>query len=190
MREKIVFPKDVEISKFYQVPHVMCYDFYDGIKNVLLPINTVLHEDKDYINFEPLHYHIDWRFVPIRLYNRICKDIDLADYFIRSEASKIIQLFGNNLEANTDGKVYYKTIKCKRGYSNNQFHFRFPNAYNGWPAKLQSAFCGEQLRLNERGQYVCPHKGAIIDLKHVDEKGYAVCPAHLLRFNTETLKAI
>ena len=190
MVDKIIFPKDVVVGKFYSVPHVLAYEFY-GHTNIPIPINTPLHEDKDYINFNVLHFHIDWRFLNTKIYTDCCIDMHEPSYEIKSQVKDVLIIESAALGKLADTKVFYKNVKCKRSYNNNIFHIEFPIMYHcNWPTKLQIVFCGDHLRINENGQYVCPHKGAIVDLNHKDENGHAVCPAHLLRFNTQTLKAI
>lgn len=175
------FPKDVQIGKYYEVPHIFCEDFY-GVTNVFIPINTPLHDDKEYINFSTRHYHVDWRFVSKRIHNIAAIDNSNPRFKSKAEQAFVVTKF--------EGDIVYKTVKCKRQFSNNEFHNEWPKLYNSWPVKLQAGYCGTELKMNKDGQYVCPHKGAIIDLKYVDEHGYAVCPAHLLRFDVTTLKAI
>lgn len=188
--DKIIFPSDVQLGKYYKVPHVFCNDFY-GVKG-FIPINTPLHEDKDYINFEHLHFHCDWRFLNSRYYKSICRDINFPNYELRSEVSKVILTTLRDGKINTKGSIVYKAVRAKRKYANNTYFqiLETPIRIEGWRKKIQDAFCGDHLRQNELGQYVCPHKGAIIDLTHVDENGNAVCPAHLLRFDVKTKKAI
>lgn len=186
----MIFPSNVEIGKYYSVPHILCKEFYKGVQNVLLPINTPLHDDVDYINFSTRHYHIDWRFVSNKIYNSIILYKRYPQLKTKNEQAYIICETNLQGDINIEGDVVYKRVKCQRQYSNINFHNEHQILYNTWPVKLQSAYCGKELKKNNAGQYVCPHKGAVIDLKYVDEFGFAVCPAHLLRFDVSTLKAI
>lgn len=195
MSEKILFPKDVEIGKFYLVPHVFAYSWYDDLKNIFIPINSPKHSDKEYINVSSLHYHVDWRFLDTRIYNRVCRDPWYENEKIRNEAAYAVfeeKLYTGLSQSfkQIEDKIEYKKVKCKRPYSVWLMKSELPAMYNSWPIKMQKGYCGQSLRINEHGQYVCPHKGTIIDTKHVDEEGNIVCPAHQLRFNSKTLIAI
>lgn len=184
------FPSNVEIGKYYEVPHVLCKTFYEWIENVWIPISTPLHDDKEYIKLNVRHYHIDWRFIDTKLYNRVCKEEYRHDLTVKREQAYIVCETDNMGRKNIGDEIIYKRVKCKRQYLNKDFHNVHQKLYHTWPVELQKGYCGKELKQNSEGQYVCPHKGAIIDLTYVDEYGYAVCPAHLLRFDTKTLKAI
>lgn len=190
----IIFPKDVEVGKFYLVPHVFTHDWYENLKNIYVPINCPKHSDIEYVGVRAIHYHVDWRFLNTRIYNKVCVDRTDQNHKIRSEAAyALFEIIAHGDEAGKkqiEDEIVYKEVKCKRHYSSWLLKSEAPKMYNSWPIKMQKGYCGQQLKLNEQGHYVCPHKGTIIDLKHIDEDGNIVCPAHQLRFDSKTLQAI
>lgn len=188
MSEKILFPIDVVVGKYYLVPHIFTMEF-GGVRHIYLPVSTPMHDDIEIIKFTAKHWHIDWRFVSNRIYKRIIdSDREVFEQVKNVIVEKETDYYTTHQAI--DNTVKYLTRKCVRKPLANVFHNVEKIKYYSWPYNLQKAYCGEHLRKNEFGQYVCPHKGAIIDLKYVDENGHAVCPAHLLKFNTETLLAI
>lgn len=64
-----------EIGKFYRVPTVWGYNHgYTGNWPVLGP----KHEDREIIEFDDHHYHIDWRFVDIEFFEAISRRFERA----------------------------------------------------------------------------------------------------------------
>lgn len=196
--EEIRFPKNPEVGKYYMVPCIrVTAALWDG--DEYCPVNTHLHEDSKIIKFKYKHWHIDWRFVSRPMHKRkvVETDFNRKDGMIKSEAAQIIVLdeIDFNLNSTTDHNIYYKRLKCKRQYLAGGFHGTpyYQNITNtnkeNWIDCLAETFSGSKLK-EINGQLICPHKGAVIDRNCKDADGNFVCPAHLLRFNPETLEAI
>jgi hypothetical protein len=200
MMERIIFPENVEVGKFYLVPHVWIgpNKAYSGKNGRYVPINTHLHDDKKVINFTYTHWHIDWRFVDDSMWKA---KIENAESVYRCSKGKrevaniIIFCDKGTLDIHTnsteDATIYYRRVKCKREYRAHEFYKNdiYRSKPDQWVNQLPKAFCNSKLK-EDSGNLICPHKGAHIDRNCKDEDGNYVCPAHLLRFDPITLKVV
>jgi hypothetical protein len=97
----------------------------------------------------------------------------------------------------SNGEIVYKTLRCKRNHTHLDWE-HLPCSQESSAAsfdtktpliELRSAFCGKPL-VKSDGEYFCPHKGTKVDVKNINSFGEVLCPAHLLKFDAKTLKAI
>lgn len=190
MTEVILFPENVQVGKFYTVPHVQ------NVWGEYWPINSYLHEDAKIIKFPYKHWHIDWRFVHNTLYFEECISIWEPPSFV--EVKKVLNLLDGELNdeipfdkryTTFNPEVHYKKVKCKRNYGAAMFSTDNRKKLKGWPKDLARHFCKSKLKEVD-GQLICPHKGIVIDRNCKDMDGNYVCPGHLLKFNPETLSVI
>jgi hypothetical protein len=203
MKEAIRFPENVEVGKFYDVPHVWMdagRTYTTESKGGFIPINTHLHSDEKLIGFKYKHWHIDWRFVDGRLWKqKIEGGRNGWSAFATSEGKQevanviIYDASGATGHQNTVffDDVVYRRVKCKRHYRAGSFHDLdiHKHPVDGWVLKMPKVFCNSKLKEVD-GKLICPHKGAHIDRNCKDSEGNYVCPAHLLKFDPITLKVV
>jgi len=195
MPEQIIFPVDVEVGKYYKVPCVKAKAIYPFMDWNYIPINSHLHEDVKVIGFKHRHWHIDWRFANRELFNDRVKGA--RDESSKEVASVISLMETHELDENfmvTDSEeIFYRRLKCKRRYQAGDFFsgsfYQMQKSKNSWPIQLSKKFCSAKLK-EINGQFICPHKGVVIDKNCKDHDGNYVCPGHLLRFNPKTLQVV
>ena len=193
MTEKIIFPENPIVGKYYQVPHVQ------NNLGEMIPINSYLHTDLKYIKFELPHWHIDWRFVSKELYRFFFDDFQLKRTNHSYEQLRTViclineemndKYYWDKRKTTFDKQVHYKKVKYKRLYAISSFEKDNPEQMKQWPKNLREAFCKSKLK-KVGNHLICPHKGMLIDRNCKDENGNYVCPGHLLKFDPFTLKAI
>jgi hypothetical protein len=154
------------IGRFYVVPTV----FNAGWK-INVPIYGPPHNDKEYLDFEEEHYHVDWRFVGNRFYRyrlstRFATDCD-PSYFLHGIVTCL--KFGN--------EVRPMRLRMKRETPSYPPPDKIP-----WLKKLENAYNFHRLPKCR----TCPHKG--ISLCHVkpDNNGLITCPGHGLTWHSVT----
>lgn len=204
--ERIIFPENVEVGNFYDVPHVWMdrgMEYTGPKKGMFIPINTHLHDDKKVLKFKWKHWHIDWRFVSEVFWKlKIAHETDFDGKKSskgKLEVANIVILREDDPEkwhtnGISDPTIYYRRVKCKRQYFANTFyerdiHLHTKYKHNNWLIELPKLFCNSKLK-QVGSALICPHKGAHIDKNCKDTDGNYVCPAHLLRFDPVTLKCI
>lgn len=177
-----------EVGKFYMVPCVFVSPPHRSLwhpRDGWVPVLGPKHSDKEFLNFEWEHFHIDWRFVGRRNYE------DAAGGLSRFAQGRVL----------TSAQGYYKlpdagTLRrrvCRRAMPD------FPAA-GGRVANLvdipgdvgrharpwrhmevAQAFVCNKLKPGN----ICPHRG--IDLTpFIKEDGTVICPGHGLRWDTAT----
>ena len=178
-----------EVGKYYNVPTVESRDDIVGIDYLFCwPIIGPWHHDKEYIHVNDEHYHIDWRFVPERIFL----------LFLPTPHGKIISDH-NHMEPS----VIMRRRKCRRLLP--VFPVMRQPLRRQWQGiaitkkddiaaeipptimfeELHKAFEGKSL-----GQHMqCPHKGAPLE-SIAPINGVIVCPLHGLCFDAETKCAI
>lgn len=151
------------IGRFYSVPCV-----YAKVWHMMTPIIGPLHEDKEHIGFDDLHWHIDWRFVSVD---------QLAKLTFRGKVpvqAKVIS------QKNTAGAIRQKWLKCKRAMP--EFPLRpYGKRVVSWMEDLETAHEGARLKCGK----VCPHRGMPLAGCPVND-GIVVCPAHGLAWDLES----
>lgn len=203
MKHTIKFPENVEVGKFYTVPHIWMEPgkaYTTEKKGCFIPVNTHLHEDEKVIGFKPKHWHIDWRFVSQRLWKakieggRNSWTLNAYSEGKQEVANILVYDPPNEYQYSnsvTHTEIVYRRVKCKRLYRAGIFHdfdiHKQPK--NCWSFRLPKKFCNAKLKEVD-GKLICPHKGAHIDKNCKDAEGNYVCPAHLLKFDPITLKVV
>lgn len=167
--------KPYEVGKFYEV-HCVYARLHSDI--AWWPVMGEAHRDSEIIGFDPLHYHVDWRFVSSRLYKRYIQRArrgTLEEYAI---PLMLMPEPGWNVrrieESFSTLKHQQMKLMCKRQFS------AYPRSRVPWLARLSEHHAGTCLKRN-----VCPHRG--YDLSHepvVD--GIVTCPLHGLSWNVNT----
>ena len=157
------------VGKFYDVPTV--YRLIYGVR-MDWPVIGPMHEDAEIINFPWEHYHIDWRFVPVR----ICRSVAVKWHSYGLAGVYAIVLHARP-EVHPKGlpAPVMKRMKCKMEFP------EFPEHVARWLHELRKKYAGCKLKPG----MVCPHRGVpLASLPSVD--GIVTCPAHGLKWNVET----
>jgi nitrite reductase/ring-hydroxylating ferredoxin subunit len=171
------------IGKYYRVPTVRA-----ELKGIVRdwPIIGPYHSDVEHIPFEHKHYHVDWRFVPMRVRYKL--DGDTGRIF-----GMVIYDDGNG--SNTTFKegtpvVIKKLRRCKfdRYFPFLRRHSRFDVSranYDPTFSRLVAAYQNAPIGPHKQ----CPHQGA--PLETVEPVcGVIVCPLHGLCFDAKSGKAL
>lgn len=157
-----------QIGKFYSVPCVKSQ--WQWMPTV--PILGPMHEDREIIDFPEHHYHIDWRFVSARAWQR---RLSASPGKGKSNGHKVLGLPIS--ERNICSDVFMHRLLCKREMP------EFP--LSAWLTELEPLYASR--RLTE--DFVCPHRG--IPLAGCPVKnGVVICPGHGLAWNVETRKLV
>lgn len=125
------------------------------------PVIGLKHNDIEYLNFHPEHYHLDTRF--LRVSEKLLPEAPYQPLHARF-----------NLPLSP---IVLRRRTCLR----EPIQFRGPSEFS---IKFQAAFAGTQCGKGKRG-WVCPHKhfplGSIAPID-----GVLKCPLHGLRIDAET----
>ncbi len=156
------------IGRYYPIPTVRgrVYDYLHD-----WPVMGPEHEDAEFINFPHQHYHIDWRFVPGRLFNA------LDGGWISVVALPLMGKSSGGLGPNPDGlpNPVMRRLKCKRELP------AYPGEKATWLPRLEEKY--QDCRLKTP---ICPHRGIALDNLPCNEDGVVTCPGHGLRWNIKT----
>lgn len=155
------------VGKFYRVPcvHVSTWHAYKG----WLPVLGPMHEDAEFIGFKFQHFHLDWRFVPTRLWQKL-GDLNYAGHHF---AWPIQDPDGWGRKVILEGPAL-RLLKCKRDPG------RFPVDRARWLGPL-----GKALACAKLVNGLCPHRGIPASAMH-REGDVLTCPGHGLRWNAIT----
>lgn len=204
---KIVYPPArCIVGKSYEVPHVVLMD------GKLMPVMGDAHEDREFFPSASKHWHVDHRFTTPKQQKIMMPYLGLYDNGL-NKCFEAFKKIGNVVWDITDptlpedyelrdsrcskGEIFYKTLRCKRKHTHLEWEHLDCNKESAVAAfetkkplvELRSAYCGKSL-VESNGEYFCPHKGTKVDTKNVNAFGEILCPAHLLKFDEKTLKAI
>ena len=158
--------EQVTVGKFYMVPAVRVVDWH-GCKNEWIAVIGPKHEDAEIIGFKWQHFHIDWRFAPRRVFDRMASIMGGAYV----HAYPIQDPDGRGDKAILEGPVL-RRLKCKRELSGP-----FPRAAARWIPALEEKFACARL-VNG----LCPHRGIPVSAMHRDGD-VLTCPGHGLRWS-------
>ena len=155
------------VSKFYRVPCVWIDNFI-GHKSVWVPVIGPMHDDLEHINFNPRHWHIDWRFAQEKLIPNF-----LVDPYARVVCKDLYG--GRTHQAQTKGPEMMRR-KMRREWP----AYPFDKVAKAWLPNLCEAYKNHRMK-----GMVCPHRG--IPLEGCPRDGDVVtCPGHGLRWNIKT----
>lgn len=160
------------IGRFYSVPAVRFN--WCGVE-ALWPVLGPMHTDKEFLNFDKPHYHVDARFVSKALARRIGDDIfSMAQRFPLAQRRRSKQRLPS-------GRPAMHRMKCQIA----EFPYRHHDkptisalriAYGDVsPARRPSAiFLAD-------GRALCPHRKVDLTQFRPDADGLVTCPLHGLR---------
>lgn len=177
----------MQIGKFYDVPTVQCKFFG---RDDIWPIIGPMHEDKEYIGFEYLHYHLDYRFFTQDQWQFIQRwtSNKIEKYGIGILLSEVIGETSIGYQSNPlDLKRYTlpKPIMRRRKYQREMPVFSHLSEIK-WLQDLEDAYADKALLPS----LICPHRGASLQGLPIDENGCVTCPLHQLRWNVKTGKLV
>lgn len=157
----------MNIGEFYQVPAVRVETFH-GFEG-WIPVIGPMHEDAELIGFPFQHFHVDWRFVPQRLWRLLGNRCYTNHHF----AWPIQCPDGRGKRVILEGPLL-RRMKCKRDPG------RFPTERAGWLKAL-----GERYACAKLTNGACPHRGIPVSAMHRDGD-VLTCPGHGLQWNAIT----
>lgn len=172
-----------EVGKSYRVPKVYG-DIYGRAR--WWPVMGPKHEDKALIGFAPIHYHIDWRFVPESDYRRIvrgrtednCYAVVLQETYYSVEPPPERQ---RSIATSPNPNVILARPELRRAKCIREM-VPYPIAHveRAWMAKLRPAYADCKMK-----NMICPHRGLPLDTLPVID-GVVTCPGHGLRWRVDT----
>lgn len=158
-------PLNVVVGQFYDVPcarivNTDCRSLHGNWWPVIGPA----HLDHDIIDFDPVHIHIDVRFVKPEPY---------PDNILRPQILQPLVLHPHS----PDPLTFEFSIRRRKCHRRAQL---FPS-YVSWLPALEVAHAG--CRIGPDG--LCPHRQIPIAAGHRLPDGSMVCPGHGLRWSTD-----
>ena len=178
--------RKMEKGKFYSVRCLRTgWDSEDSTN--WIPVIGPIHNDREHINFEAQHYHVDFRFLGKRAREAASRHLHGT-----SRINLIFVLPISNVKPEKcdswfsldDPRLrelpqesYMRTMRLKFKADYPCYDFQPP-----WLRSLEEAYIKERLSPT----MVCPHKGASLSGIRTDSEGLLICPLHGLRWNTET----
>lgn len=185
MSAPIPLSEPCQIGRFYTVPAVrmLCHEliYSSGVKfkrGERIPIIGPEHEDAEIVGFPHQHWHIDWRFVNGRIWDRVLR----VTAFVaeNNPAWGNGRVFGIPLMRRWNNRVQTgdpepMRMKCQRAMP------VYPSDVAFLPA-LEKAYADHRLGKCR----VCPHQRVPLGNLPVEADGSLTCPAHGLRWNATT----
>jgi hypothetical protein len=164
------------VGKMYWVPAIHMDRF--GFKKLWWPIHGHKHNDEEFFNFKPDHYHVDQRFLSkrhLRQHTRGYHDDPLLNSFGKPLSGKYAHLEydypGKQLQP---GRPELRRMRCQRDFP------LYPYENEGAVQKLNAAFVGKIANKGRLG-LVCPHKQYPLGQLPADAEGIITCPLHGMR---------
>ena len=158
------------VGKFYQVRAVLAINWH-GYHNVWLPVVGPKHEDAEFSGFPWQHYHLDWRFMPHRIYDFVASLRGPSMVY----ASPIQCPDTRGVRVIAEGPIF-KRMKCKRALP----PFPLEQVRKKWLPALESKYACAKLTKG-----VCPHRGIPVE-SMIREGDILTCPGHGLQWNAIT----
>jgi len=171
------------VGKHYLVPSIFMERF-GGLKPMWWPVHGRIHNDVGYFNFEPLHYHIDVRFLNKRHLHQIGNFNDGMEHtpLQRSFSQPVSQM-----KTYKDGKWEYKDLAPVELRKAKCIREQIDYPYSDMPPvkRLNTDFAGKKCAKTSHG-FVCPHQHYPIGQVPADKHGIVTCPLHGIRINATT----
>lgn len=187
-----------QVGKFYLVPEVRAAWGIPTRRNlttgeVYFPTHPrwwavvgPLHDDAEFLGFRHEHFHVDPRFIPIRVWDSERFRNPVLGYAATpishvwpEGADEQVMLDDIDPQAPLRSWYRLRRRKCLRTQAD------YPEEWarsRSWYAALVAAY--REVELGPPG--VCPHQGADLSTFHLDADGCVTCPLHGLRWHMET----
>lgn len=165
------------VGRYYMVP-VIDYE-YCGRKGQW-PTLGPLHHDKGDVGFEPVHFHVDFRFLTARQANQ------LDGLYWGHRAETTVAIFPlSNRTIEIPRKAYLAKRKCRVAGWKYLLPSRAP-----WMDKFDARYgkVAEPVRI-KGDRLLCPHRKVDLSSFEPDADGIVTCPLHGLRVRCERLAA-
>lgn len=158
------------VGRYYMVPCLVSDSRTAPAANSrnLVPVIGPMHSDKEHLNFDLQHFHIDWRFV-----KNMESSMDLREWKNSPHGTVMLaqEHNGKNLPP------VPRLMKCFRAMP----EFPVLRTWKWIGLELAQEHACNKLKPGN----ICPHRG--IDLTPFAEPdGTAICPGHGLRWNLRT----
>lgn len=177
MSEVRINIEPMQLGRYYKVPAVLVDD-WRGFTG-WIPVIGPMHEDAQIIGFPYPHFHIDWRFARLDIYQSSHRR---DSFSLRSD----------------ERFVYNWTVQCPnrhgervilRGPEPRYMRFkrelpRFPHEAASWMSKLTETYACAKLI-----DGVCPHRGIPVSAM-IRNGDVLTCPGHGLKWHAITGEAI
>jgi hypothetical protein len=156
-------------GRYYMVPVI---DFTYCGKKGQWPTLGPLHHDKGDVGFEPLHFHVDFRFLTARQVNQID-----GYYWGRPAEQTVAVVPLNQRWIDIRRKAYLAKRKCRVAGWKYTLPVRAP-----WMDKFDARYgaVAEPIRI-KGGRLLCPHRKVDLSSFEPDADGIVTCPLHGLR---------
>ncbi|MEP2977978.1 MAG: Rieske 2Fe-2S domain-containing protein [Lentilitoribacter sp.] len=168
------------VGKYYLVPTVKALWFNSFAE---YPVIGPRHNDKQDLEFEPFHFHIDARF--------ISKGTDDL-YYWRAVLTSPVSETGRGGQLLNDKLISYeRKWLCKRQHSpfvgkicDMATDGKSPNFM-----KHVARYAGANVNSDKRG-LVCPHRNVSLANQPVADDGVVICPLHFLQICTRSNRVL
>ena len=153
------------------------------------PVLGPMHRDAEILNIDFEHWHIDWRFVSDRRMRRLIAGLSERHERIQHEndlAAIVIDVWTTGRH-DSDGRWCTPKPTDRRRRCRRERLPRWSNQSTEptWRADLEHAYRDVKLVLRE-GQWICPHRGAVIASADRSTNTTIECPLHGLVWCTQT----
>ena len=179
------------IGQAYLVPTVL-YKWL-GERLFHWPVFLPRHDDKEHLNFEWQHYHVDPRFLSATMWKRAANWYsmrwehwpDYARAFATLQAVPLNRTVpgARGRETEPHPPVTWRPRVCTRAAIPYMHH------ESALIMAMQGHFAGQRCKRARTG-WVCPHKGFPLGSIGADADGEIVCPLHGLRIDPESGRVI
>lgn len=141
------------------------------------PVNGPLHHDREGIGFEPVHYHIDGRFLTAR---QSRKAFETAWWSSGSKLNAYPVANLNGVGPWTSGLPVKPTL-MRRRCSRASYGFEIPeSATESWGLKERYGSPAQAI-CRKDGRKLCPHRKVDLSQFPADADGIVTCPLHGLK---------
>lgn len=172
------------VGKFYMVPCVRLLtgrEWWSGYHRAAdrqgwVPIIGPEHEDREFLEFKSMHFHVDARFLSDRIVANV------ATPFRSHSAEQQVLTFPVSTWSDGHGNPPLKYERAMKRKQCKRVMPEFPNVGHDkkWCA-MEAHYSACKLKPGN----ICPHRG--IDLTpFIKEDGTVICPGHGLRWDTKT----
>ena len=170
----------LEFGQGYQVPCVRAQVEWFGPEQ-WVPIIGPLHEDKEYFDFNVLHYHIDFRFVEPQIFDKWASEL----IYHWQDKGYLLELLIEKHQI-LEGPIL-RECTCHRSMPVFPTRLASTGDWLKSVRALEEAF--SETIINPK-KPICPHRGFPLTGLPTDENGVVVCPGHGLAWDTNTGRCV